>query len=371
MSEPTIVCLLGMHRSGSSLVARVLHVLGLDLGPEEHLIAPSPDNPTGYWESSLIKELNDEILTRLGESWSEPAQVAPGWERTTEFAELRKRARDLIEADFSDSELWGFKDPRNSLTLPFWQHVLPPMRYVICLRNPVDVAASLAARKDDSVPFAQGIELWLTYARAALAATVGQRPEFVFYEDLMADPESVVTRLARFIGHEADAAEPEARAAIRVAMSSGLWHQRTTVPNVVDTGGLAFHVKALYLAMRQFVPGPESVGIAVLDLLAAYASDAGSHLAQLEADRTELEAARERLRHSTRNKPSSSGDSQKALPSCSEPRRHTRRSAGAAESSKPSSRPPARMPRRRPASVPSRPAPTLASSPRFGRAPRS
>jgi hypothetical protein len=293
VSEPTVVCILGMHRSGTSLVSRVLNVLGLDLGPKEHLIGPSADNPAGYWESKSIKEINDEILLRLGGSWFEPPELGAGWERSRELAELRRRARELIKADFSDSDTWGFKDPRNSLTLPFWQRIVGPMRYVICLRNPVDVAASLESRQGDAVPFEQGLELWLTYVHAALAATAGHRQQILFYEDLMANPEPAVGRLARFIGHRSDAAKPEAREAIRLAMSAGLWHHRTAVANVVDASRLAFHLKALYLALRQFVPGEESVGTEVLDLFAADAADTGRRLAQLEADRAALVEVRE------------------------------------------------------------------------------
>jgi hypothetical protein len=297
VSEPAIVCVLGMHRSGTSLVSRVLNVLGLDLGPEEHLMRPSSANPTGHWESRPIKEINDEILLRLGGSWSRPPKLAAGWERGPELAELRQQARALIEGDFSGSDLWGFKDPRNSLTAPFWQRILAPMRYVICLRNPVDVATSLAAREDEPVPFDEGIALWLTYVRAALAASAGHRRQLVFYEDLMADPKPVVRQLARFIGRtKPGAAERESRGAIRVALSESLWHHRTAVPNVVDTTRLAFHVKALYLALRLSVPGPESVETEALDLLGAYAADAGHRLAELEADRAELENVRERSR---------------------------------------------------------------------------
>ena len=78
MSNPTIVCTLGMHRSGTSLVSRVLNVLGVYLGPEEHLMRPSSDNPTGHWESRPIKEINDEILSILGGSWSEPPPLPAG-----------------------------------------------------------------------------------------------------------------------------------------------------------------------------------------------------------------------------------------------------------------------------------------------------
>src|SRR5262249_45296500 len=165
VSTPTIVCTLGMHRSGTSLVSRILNVRGVYLGPEEHLMRPSADNPTGHWESRLIKQINDEILSILGGTWQEPPPLPTGWERSPELAAPRRRAREIIEGDFAGSELWGFKDPRSSLTLPFWQRILDPMRYVICLRNPIDVAASAQdrSRENDAVPFEHGIELWLTY----------------------------------------------------------------------------------------------------------------------------------------------------------------------------------------------------------------
>ena len=76
------------------------------------------------------------------------------------------------------------------------------MHYVICLRNPLDVAASLEARKVEPLPPEQGVGLWLAYVRAALAATTGHPRRLIFYEDLMADPEPVVRRLGSFIGRD-------------------------------------------------------------------------------------------------------------------------------------------------------------------------
>jgi hypothetical protein len=296
MSESKVVCILGMHRSGTSLVARVLNLIGLDLGPAEHLMGPSAANETGHWESVPISDLNDEILELMGGTWSEPPELPAGWERRPELADLRRRARDLIDRDFGASEVWGFKDPRVSLTAPFWQRIVGGMHYVICLRNPVDVAASLSARKSEPVEFGKGVELWLTYTRAALAATAGQRREFVFYEDLMAKPKPSVKRLARFAGLEAQARNPERKGALAVALSQGLWHHRTRVADVVDAPGLPFHLKSFYLALRQFVPGGEPVEFDTLDLLASYASRASHRLAELEADRAALEPARKRAR---------------------------------------------------------------------------
>ena len=296
MSEPTIVCIVGMHRSGTSLVAQLLHALGLDLGPEEHLMRPSPANPTGHWENEPITELNDDILTRLGGTWSRPPELAAGWERTPELDDLRHQARELIRAEFAGSERWGFKDPRTSLTLPFWQRILPPMRYVICLRNPVDVAFSLRARTEEPLPFEEGVALWLAYVRSVLAATATHSQLVVFYEDLMVDPEPAVRRLATFIGNDqTEAAEAYARAAIRVGLSESLWHHRTAVANVVDEPRLPFHVKALYLALRLFAQGEERVGIEAIDLLGNYAAiveEQGADLEQrLSERRSDLERA--------------------------------------------------------------------------------
>ncbi len=294
MSDPTIVCVLGMHRSGTSLVARLLHVLGVELGPEEHLMGPSAANPTGHWEHEQINEINDELLLRLGGTWFEPPELPAGWESRPDLDDLRRQAREVIDSDFGDARRWGFKDPRTCLTLPFWQRMLPPMRYVLCLRNPVDVAFSLKNREDESQPFEHGVELWLTYVRAALAGAAAHPLEIVFYEDLMAEPEPMVRRLADFVGSdEPDAVEAYTRAAIRVAVTGSLHHHRSSVANVIDEPRLPFHAKALYLALRLFTPGVEGVGVEAIELLGNYAELAERQRAdierRIEERRTDLE----------------------------------------------------------------------------------
>jgi hypothetical protein len=76
LSKPTIVCILGMHRSGTSLVSRVMNVLGVDLGPAEHLMRPSSDNPTGHWESRPLKKINGRSRRRSRRAGS-AAQIWP------------------------------------------------------------------------------------------------------------------------------------------------------------------------------------------------------------------------------------------------------------------------------------------------------
>lgn len=130
------VGVLGMGRSGTSLTARILNLLGVDLGPAEGLIPATPRNPKGFWERRAIFELNDAVLSALGGDYENPPPLRPGWQRSRALEPLEQRARELIDECFGDSPLWGFKDPRTSLTLPFWRRVIPHMRYVICMRDP-------------------------------------------------------------------------------------------------------------------------------------------------------------------------------------------------------------------------------------------
>ena len=77
--------------------------------------------------------------------------------------DVRQRAQALIQDQFAEAQMWGWKDPRTCLTLPFWQQLLPNMRYIICLRNPVDVARSLEQR--DSLSAEESSNLWLAYVK--------------------------------------------------------------------------------------------------------------------------------------------------------------------------------------------------------------
>ncbi len=283
-AESQIICILGMHRSGTSLVSRILNLLGVYLGPKPHIMRPGPDNPKGYWEHHIITALNDEILTRLGGSWHEPPVFPPGWESSPDLADLRQRARAILQADFATAELWGWKDPRTCLTLPFWQKLLPPMRYVICLRNPVDVARSLERRNNFS--FEKGIQLWLTHVTSALQHTANQPRLFVFYEELMEDWECEVKRLVAYIGKPELAGQEEIQRAIQEFIEEELQHHRTSLINAVDEPKLAFPAKALYMVLRTYTAyqrrSPDDLEAedielqAAIDTLSPYAVEAAT-----------------------------------------------------------------------------------------------
>jgi hypothetical protein len=224
MADTKIVCVLGMHRSGTSVIARVLNLLGVDLGPEDHLLDAAPYNPKGLWEHRFFVELNDRILADLGGDCVDIPAFRPGWEKGPRLEDFRQRARRLIQEDFAGAATWGWKDPRTCLTLPFWQEILPPMRYVLSLRNPIDVARSLERR--DGYSLRRGIYLWLAYTSAALEHTAGLPRCLVFYEDILEDWDRELRRLGLFLGDAERAGRPAVRAAVRDFIDHNLRHHR-------------------------------------------------------------------------------------------------------------------------------------------------
>lgn len=254
--RPTIVCVLGMSRSGTSLTARILNLAGVYLGPEDELLWHRASNARGHWESRPMLRFNEWLLRSLGGSWRTPPAMPPGWERSEALAAEREMARRFVEDTFGRRGLWGWKDPRNSLTLPFWQRLLPELRYVICLRNPLDVAASL--RRREGMGEEEVLNLWRTYAEQSLANTQGGRRIVVSYEDYFTPGRSPVERLLEFAcGSAAVGAATIGR--IEATIEEGLRHHSMPVEAALAEGRLAPEVADLYrraLAASQPLAAP-------------------------------------------------------------------------------------------------------------------
>src|SRR3954451_19723384 len=109
------VYVLGMHRSGTSAVTRVVNLLGVPIGRADRLMPVQADNPAGFWEHLALMEVNDAVLARLGGTWDAP----PPADATAELDDLRKTARQEFDATY-DGDRWVFKDPRVSLLVAFW-----------------------------------------------------------------------------------------------------------------------------------------------------------------------------------------------------------------------------------------------------------
>ncbi|HKO43122.1 MAG TPA: sulfotransferase [Pyrinomonadaceae bacterium] len=248
VERPDVVCILGMHRSGTSLLTKILNLVGLYLSPAHVSAQPADDNPKGHWEHSEIVSLNDAILTRYGGTWDEPPQLPSGWEKSSLIEDLKQRAQTLIDDQFSGVSLWGWKDPRTCITLPFWQQLLPNMRYVICLRNPSDVARSLQSRNAFSAE--KSSRLWFRYVHSAFQLSEGKPRLVVFYEDLMKHHLRETQRLADFMGTSEMIQQEDVQAVIQEFVEKGLQHHRTSIARTMASPRIDLPTRAFYIAQR-------------------------------------------------------------------------------------------------------------------------
>lgn len=191
------IIVLGMHRSGTSALTRVLSLLGAV--PPEDLMPGSEDNPSGYWESRKITQFNNRLLQSAGLRWDSDTPIKAEWFcDEAARAEQYKEARMLLAEDFDDAPLFILKDPRLCRLFPFWEKVLASegidIRVVMCLRDPREVAASLAARFDNpsfhpaAIPaHSRAHLLWLRHVLEAERSTRHLSRIAVDYADLVSD----------------------------------------------------------------------------------------------------------------------------------------------------------------------------------------
>jgi O-antigen biosynthesis protein len=195
-ASQTVICIAGAHRSGTSMVTRLLHRCGLELGPESDLMPPQADNPEGFWEHLGFVALNEELLNELGGAWDLPPRADENFTHAR-VDPLRMKARLLIER-FESARVWGWKDPRNSLTLPFWQDLLQGLKTLVVVRNPLEVAYSMRERNGTS--FSLGLRLWEIYNRRLLERATEQQRLITHYDSFFNDAETELRRIAEFTG---------------------------------------------------------------------------------------------------------------------------------------------------------------------------
>jgi len=142
---PVVVA--GMHRSGTSLVASILSTLGVDMG--ERQLAADLHNPRGYFEDLDFLTLNREML-RASAASDDGGHPDWGWTESERldrdrFAAYRERAMELVgeHGRAAGTASWGWKDPRSTLLLDFWDPLLAGARYVLVYRFPWEVADSM------------------------------------------------------------------------------------------------------------------------------------------------------------------------------------------------------------------------------------
>ncbi|GGW44874.1 sulfotransferase family protein [Gemmobacter lanyuensis] len=201
-AERHAVIVLPMHRSGSSALSRMLSLLGCDL--PKTLMVGNETNPTGHWESTVVRALNDDILSSGGSKWQDWLAFNSNWYKTPKPREFQARALEVLAKEFGSSSLFVFKDPRVCRIFPFWRDVFAAAgiepKIVLTVRHPQEVAASLERRKDNGIPALVGLLLWLRYMLDAEADTRGMTRAVASYDMLLQDPVGLAETLQARLG---------------------------------------------------------------------------------------------------------------------------------------------------------------------------
>ena len=233
-ASPLVV--IGMHRSGTRLLVEILDKLGVFMGADRQADS----------ESVAFMLINEGILHQCGAFWSEPMSAHFLLAEPSAAEQLAASAREALATQLekyagpsgwhlgssrNDLPAFGWKDPRNTFTLPVWKRIFPNLRTLHILRHGVDVAASLARRHakalraatGESVPsaltvirdhalgvlssrrgwtLAEALTMWEQYVEKARqeCAALGERALEVRYEDLLTTPERVIPAVAKFCG---------------------------------------------------------------------------------------------------------------------------------------------------------------------------
>ncbi len=164
------VIIIGMHRSGTSMLNRILETIGLRVG-----VIKGKNH-----EVRFFQDLNQWLMHQCGGSWDHPAPTyyllrdKPTREMVLDY--LRLLFHSPIAAHFLGSfgflryrsifnldVPWGWKDPRNTFTLHIWLDLFPQAKVIHIYRHGVDVAKSLKIRRDET--FARGKESYFRHKR--------------------------------------------------------------------------------------------------------------------------------------------------------------------------------------------------------------
>ncbi len=233
-SRPRVTLVLGMARTGTSATMRILNILGVTLGEPQRLLAPIADNnEKGFFEHYAIMRLNTELLRRFGGSWRDPPNLPAGWESDPRIDDLRVEAEAIVQDEFSGRPLWGFKDPRTCLTLPFWRPLIGPAAFVICHRHPLEIIASLERR--DGLSDEHGLNLWRRYTATAITETANDERTFVGYATLLADTSRVTRTLDAFLGQPGRAPRLETQREIEGWLDPELRHHSHTLLDLMQS----------------------------------------------------------------------------------------------------------------------------------------
>lgn len=198
------IFVLGMHRSGTSVVTKLLELMGAYVGDTTELLPPSPDNPKGFFERRDALAVNQGIFKLHGCNWY---QVERYDSPCPPLPDEIKQRMSMIVSRLSQHPVWALKDPRLCFTLPDWLPHTHAPTIVTVSRHPAEIAQSLALR--NNILFQDGLLLWQRYIEHAIANTQGLRVVKCDYAAIIQNPVAEAEKLfTQLVQHHPDIHAP-------------------------------------------------------------------------------------------------------------------------------------------------------------------
>jgi len=193
-----VILILGMHRSGTSALTRVVSLMGAAL--PKSILGKNQSNLRGHWESEALIKSHEALLAQYGSDWKDWQRLKMPRKTSLKGQSVIEQFQTLLESEFSKADdVWLVKEPRicrfASLYIDALKEASESLHSVIMVRNPLEVAASLEAR--DDMNKLDALHLWLTHMLEAEIATRGERRSMIAYDDFLMSPVKTAQKLSK------------------------------------------------------------------------------------------------------------------------------------------------------------------------------
>ena len=203
-----ITIVLGMHRSGTSVVSGILHFNKVIMGTYETFWPrPLPQNPKGFYENYEFRKINDQLLRDVGYDTKQYKSKIPVPEMSEK---IKIKMIKMIQKYESNFNKWGWKDPRTCLTISDWAAaieeigLIDKVKIIFVSRKSISVARSL--KKRNQLPLPKGLSLWKTYTERSIDFCKNNKIPTLYlsFEGILENPKTHCEKLFQFLSHPFD-----------------------------------------------------------------------------------------------------------------------------------------------------------------------
>jgi hypothetical protein len=251
------VVVLGMHRSGTSVITQAMSSLGAQL--PLRLLPPMADsNPHGFFEPKEIVAVHERLLASAGTSWFDWNLFPKSWSESQAAQSIIAELIAAVHADYDDASLFVLKDPRICRFAAIWMRIFSELEVtpfvVLPFRNPIEVAKSLRFR--DGFPLSNGYLLWLRHVLDAELSSRDFPRVFLRYEDFIEDGRREIDRVMSGMPLQWPRQSARAYDDIAASIDVSLRHHPATHEDMINRSDIFEWLRDTYEAYEKLCADP-------------------------------------------------------------------------------------------------------------------